>query len=143
MSQSNANYASLVAGGNVNPCRFIKLDSSADFQAVLATAATDDLFGISQDAQRTAPITGASDYAAVSGESLPHYENGSVCLLELGSGGATRGNLLVSDGSGKGVVAASSGTALQCIGAQALESGSAGEFIRVKIQIGYRRYALV
>lgn len=134
--------ASLIAGGNVNPCRFIKLDTT-NHQAILAAAATDNIFGVSMDAQRTAPITGAADYVAVSGESLPHYEDGDVCLLEIGSGGCTAGDLLVSDSVGKGVVAAASGTALQCIGAQTLETAAAGEFARVKVKIAWRRFALV
>lgn len=134
--------ASLIAGGNINSCRFLKMDSS-NHQVIQAAAATDVPLVISQEAQRAAPVTGASDYAAASGESVPVYHNGDVCRLQIGSGGCSPGTLLVSDADGKGVAAASSGTALQVVGAIALETASENEFALVLKTLSFRRYALV
>lgn len=133
--------ASLIAGGNVYPCRFIKMDSS-NHQAIQAAAATDVPIGISMEAQKDAPIPSAADYVATSGESLPHYEDGDICRLQIGSGGCTPNMLLVSDSDGKGVAAASSGTALQCVGAIALETASQDEFALVKKITSFRRAAV-
>lgn len=133
--------ASLVAGGNINPCRFLKMDSS-NHQVIQAAAATDVPIAISQEAQRTAPITGASDVVAASGESVPAYFEGDVCRLQIGSGGCSPGTLLVPDSDGKGVAAAGSGTALQCVGAIALETASENEFALVVKVLTFRRHAL-
>jgi hypothetical protein len=134
--------ASLTAGGNVNPARFIKLDS-ANHEAIQCAAATDAPIGISMEAQRVAPVTGAADYVAVDGESLPHYSLGDVCRLQIGSGGCLVGSKLVSDSVGKGVIAASTGTALQIIGAIAYEAASEDEFALVRIVFAPNRAALV
>lgn len=117
----------LTASGNIYPSRFVKISGSRT--AALAGAG-DACSGISQVGTNKAPIPGVtSQYAAESGETLQIHGLGAFCLLELGTGGATYGNLLKSDANGKGV-AASSGD--EC-GAKAMESGSAGEIILVQV----------
>lgn len=124
------NSASLMAGGNIYPARFVKMDDT-NHEVVQGAAATDDIIGISQESQKDAPTPSAADYAATSGESVPVYFAGSVCRLQIGTGGASPGTRLVADSDGKGVASATSGTALQCVGAISLETASADEYALV------------
>lgn len=120
------------AGGTIEPARFIKLSTAADY-TVLQAGTNERVFGISMDASAAAPISGAATAAAVADGSLNYFGNGEVATLELGSGGITRGAFLKSDTDGKGVAAATTGATMQEVGAQALESGSAGEKVRVVV----------
>ncbi len=70
-----------------------------------------------------------SGYAAISGDSLRIFGQGDDCLLTLGVGGATAGDLLKSDANGAGVTASTGNKA----GARALQTGAAGEKIRVEV----------
>lgn len=135
------NPLSQIAGGDINPARFVKLSTAADF-TVLEADANEQTYGISVDAAQAAPISGASTLAASAGKSLRVYGLGEECTLELGSGGATRGDNLKSDADGKGVGAATTGTTVQWIGAQALESGLEGEKIKVRVVLVAHRPAL-
>lgn len=130
-----------IAGGNINPCRFVKMDAAAN-EVAQASAATDVTIGITADYQKAHPVTGASDVHAAEHDAVAVFMEGATPLLELGSGGCSVGTLLVADSNGKGVAAAGSGTALQWIGAIALESGAENEFVRVKVIGTFRRYAL-
>lgn len=127
------------AGGDVAPCRFVTLASAA---FTIQTAAADQPpLGVSFSGTREAPVPSASPLLAIAGEGCPIWGPGETALLELG-GTVTTGALLKSDASGKRVVVASTGTALQRYGAVALEPGAAGERIRVLIQPGVLRPAL-
>lgn len=126
------NPLSQIAGGDINPARFVKLSTAADF-TVLEADSNERPYGISVDAAQAAPISGASTLAASAGKSLRVYGIGEECTLTLGSGGATRGGMLVSDADGKGVAAASTGTTVQWVGAEALESGLENEKIKVRV----------
>ena len=130
----------LVAGGNINPCRFLKMSSAADDRCLEADA-NESLIGISYDNGRYAPLSDVvvTNYHAIAGDSVGLYGDGDQCLLELGSGGAVRGNKLKSDADGKGVAVATTGTTLQHYGAIALESGAEGEKIRVFVLLGSER----
>lgn len=134
--------ASLMAGGNIYPSRFIKMDNT-NHEAVQAAAATDTPIGISYEAQRDASTPSAADYAATDGESIPHYSLGDVCRLQIGSGGCVPGSKLVSDADGKGVIAATTGTALQVVGAIAYETASENEYALVRVVLYANRAALV
>jgi hypothetical protein len=98
------------------------------------------MIGISGEAADTAPLPGNSEFAATSGNPCTIYFQGDgqqedrPVLLVLGSGGATQGQLLKSDSAGAGVNANANN---DCFGALALESGSAGEAIRVKPLFGF------
>lgn len=120
------------AGGTIEPCRFVKQSTAADF-TLLQAGTNERVFGISNEAAQAAPIPSAATAAAVSGDDLNWYGNGEVALLELGSGGITRGAFLKSDTDGKGVAAATTGATMQEVGAQAMESGAAGEKVRVVV----------
>lgn len=132
----------LIAGGNINPSRFVKMDAASNEVAV-AAAATDVTIGVTSDYQKAHPVTGASDVHAAADDPVAVYPIGSVCKLTIGSGGCSVGSLLVSDSAGKGVAAASSGTALQWIGAIAVEAGLEDEAVTVIVVGTFRRYALV
>lgn len=120
-------------GGTINPARFVKRSAAADFTVLQADV---DAFvcGISQRWAAVAPTTGASTAAGIADDMIQVHQPGmsgdphdSTVWLELGSGGATRGALLMPDADGKGIAA----TTGKYYGALADESGAAGEFIRV------------
>lgn len=133
----------LVAGGNIYPCRFVKMSTAADDRGLQATA-NDAPIGISYPEGRYAPLSDVvtTNYHAIEGDPIGLYGDGEQCLLELGSGGATRGGRLKADADGKGVAVATTGTTIQQFGAVALESGSESEKIRVFVLLGSERPAL-
>lgn len=132
----------LVAGGNINPCRFVKMSTTEDDTGLEADA-NEAPIGISHDSGRYAPLNDliTTNYHAIDGDPITLYGDGDQCLLELG-GSVTRGGYLKSDADGKGVAVATTGTTIQQIGAVALESGSSGEKIRVQVQLRSERPAL-
>lgn len=119
-------------GGTINPARFVKRSTSADFTVLQADA--DSLpCGISQRWSEVAPTSGASTAAGTSDGLIQVHQPGmsgdphdSTVFLELG-GTVTRGSLIMPDANGKGVTATSGKYA----GAIADESGVSGELIRV------------
>ena len=122
-----------VAGGTIRTCRFVKISTAADHR-LLEADANEQIVGISSQAAQEAPIPGASANAAESGDSFRYHTEGEVCLLEIGSGGVTRGAQIKSDADGKGVLAATTGTTLQWVGAMALESAEEGELAKVLVK---------
>jgi len=129
MPFENPNFT---AGGDIYPSRFVKLSASYD-NTVTQAGTNEQPIGISSDATRDAPLDGASGLAAADTNALQVNLPGSVCLLEVGSGGLTRGDYVKSDTNGKGVTAATTGATAQFVGALALESASAGELARVLV----------
>lgn len=119
---------SKIAGGNIAPSRFVKLDTTVG-QAVQCGAG-EAIFGISQPSTRRLALSGWDDgYAAISGENINIIGPGDdEAHLELG-GTVTHGQYIKSDADGKGVAGTSD---KDNIGAQALESGTSGKLIRVK-----------
>lgn len=122
-------YPAFMANGNIYPCRFVKLDTTADHK-VLQSGAGDLSIGISQEGTNQAPIPEAStQYAAAAGQALKVYGVGERCKLEIGSGGCTAGDLLKPDADGKGVAV----TAGNTYGAVALTTSAAGELAEVVV----------
>lgn len=120
-----------IANGNILPYSFVKLDSTTPFNFIQAGAVTDVLFGVSQESTDAAPIpqlTG-TQYAAVQGEMLKIYAEGSRCLLKIGAGGCTAGDRLTSDASGNGVTGASG----NIVGAIARDTRANGELCWVDV----------
>jgi hypothetical protein len=121
-----------IAGGTIAPARFVTMNpinaTGTAYTVAQATAGTgtegDIVFGISQEGS----LAFNSTNAATVGLELEVHGPGMVAMLELGSGGATAGQLLKSDASGKGINAA---TNKDRVGAYALEAGSSGDKIRV------------
>lgn len=124
--------ANFVAGGDINPSRFVKMNSADDNQ-VLECDANERAIGVSQEGTKAAPVSGASTLAAADGDPIHVYTPGEhrTCLLQYG-GSITRGGRIKSDADGKGVAVDTSGE-VQNVGAIALESGSDGEKHRVEL----------
>lgn len=119
----------LIAGADIYPCRFIKISATEDNTALQAVAGNRTI-GISAEGSRYAPGTPAdTGVAATDGDSIRVYGFGEICSLELGTGGVVRNGLLKSDANGKGIAT----TAGDEAGAVALESGAAGERVRVQV----------
>lgn len=120
------------AGGDIYPSRFVKISTAAD-NTVLQAGTNEQSIGVSTNATQDAPLPGASTLAAAADDPLSWHPIGSVCLLEIGSGGVTHGAYVKPDTDGKGVLAATTGATAQSIGALALESASDGEFAKVLV----------
>jgi len=117
------------ANGNIAPCRFVKLDTTADGR-VLQCGAGDKIQGISQAGTRRTPYSTLDDgYAAIAGEDLEVFGTAEQPLLELG-GTVTRGDRLKADANGAGVT---SSTDKDEWGAIALQSGVSGQLVRVEV----------
>jgi len=117
------------AGGDINPSRFVTVDTTARHTVVESNSGDTKILGISDEATKNAPQTGSSSLAAESGDQFRMHAYGSDPLLELGTGGCTAGDFLKPDNDGKGVTAGAADVA----GAIALETGSAGEKVKVQI----------
>ncbi len=133
MSGNSNNFR---AGGTIRPSRFVKHDTTDDYQVIEATA-NDAVIGVAQNGTNRAPLSDlvSTSNAAVDLEQLKVYGNTDFCLLEAGEAIAN-GALLKSDSVGRGVAALLTGTVSQNVGAIALETASAaGEFIRVQVHI--------
>ncbi len=127
------------AGGDIRPSRFVKYSTAAD-NTLLEADANEVVIGIATEATQDAPIPNADGDAGESGDPVMYYPEGKVCLLEIGSGGVTRGANIKSDADGKGVLAATTGTTAQNHGALALESASEGELAKVLVKITPKVY---
>jgi len=119
---------SKIAGASVAPSRIVKL--LPNNTVVHATAATDELYGITQPYTRRAPVTGWDDgLAAVAGEPVNIFGPGDdACKLELG-GTVAIGDTLTSTTDGKGVATT---TDKHRVIAIAMEAGVSGQVIKVK-----------
>lgn len=119
------------AGGNIEPCRFVKIaTSSGETVVTQCTATTDQPWGISAQGTRRMALSGWDDgYAAVSGDDLCIYGAGDdECKLDI-SATVAAGDNLESDSSGKGQPATGD---KDKVGAIALEPGTSGQRIRVR-----------
>lgn len=124
---------SFIATGNVDACRFVKIDTAGDGKC--AQASTNERpIGISEDGSRQAPGTAADDgHLAIATENVAIYGPGRKCLLDI-AGTVTAGTYLKSDSSGKGVAALTTGTVVQEHGAVALQAGVSGQRILVEVR---------
>ena len=135
MSSSRNVAPNLISGGTIAPSVLVKLSTSAD-NTCLQAVANDKCIGISQPGTRDPQGVSSNTYAAASGDTIELFGLGDICNLTAGTGGWTRGDLLVSDANGNGITAATDGT-LQNIAAIALESTTAGQLGRVQIVLMY------
>lgn len=121
----------LVAGGTISPSRFCVVHTSN--KQVVQAGANAMPIGISMEGSQDAPAFGGGADAATVGELVKLYGIGDVALLKIGTGGITAGSFLKSDATGQGIAA--SLTALDNIGAIALETAIAGDLALVQIVI--------
>ena len=131
----------VISGGDIRPARFIKLSTAAD-HTVLEADANERVFGVSIDAAQDAPIPSADGDAADAGDFFRYLGPEEEATLELADT-VVRGDLLVSDADGKGEPYDDAATTVQWIGAEAMESGAAGEKIKVIVKNFPIRPALV
>ncbi|MDE2104184.1 MAG: hypothetical protein KGL39_43510 [Patescibacteria group bacterium] len=126
---SSSRTWSALASGTIQPCTFVKIDTGGN-QHVLAAGSGDFPIGISQEGTKQSSNYGTT-YAAQSGDFVQVHPPGDVCLLVIGSGGCTAGDLLKPDSSGNGVT----GTAgTDKTGAVALETAAQGEKCLVLVE---------
>lgn len=125
----------LIAGEDLYAHRFVQLDTSEDFQGLLATTNA-KLFGITGPPTKKPPLSDlvTDVLAAEDGDSFQMKGEGDVCLLELGDT-AGRGTQLKSDSTGRGVLAATTGTTIQETGARLLQSGIVGDLVMVQVEL--------
>lgn len=129
------------AGGTIHRARFIKISTSADRQ-MLEDGANGMPIGISHEGPRDAPLDGAdATVIAAANQQFDYYPEGRVCQLEIGSGGVTAGAEIKSDTDGTGILALTSGTTNQWVGAIALETAAAGTLGWVLVKIYPHIYA--
>lgn len=110
-----------LAEGAISANRLVKV-GAADYGVLQAAAVGDKIIGIT------------TEIDAASGERVDVVHEG-IADLKLG-GTVARGDLLTSDATGQGVVAAPAGGTNNRIGAMALISGVIGDIIPVKVMQG-------
>jgi hypothetical protein len=121
-----------VSSGSIYPSRLVAGVSSEPFYVEQSTASKRHI-GVSQKGTYYAPGTAADDgYAGVDGKPVKVHQEGEEAILKLG-GTVAAYDLLTADASGQGVAITAS-TALQYVGAIALQDGVSGEFIRVRVR---------
>jgi hypothetical protein len=121
---------SKVAGGNISPSSFVKLDSSNSGQ-VLQCGSNDVPYGIAQPGTNSPPFsTLDSVYAAVITENLLVYGPGAKDVLLQISAACNPGQHLKSDTNGFGTPITAS---TDNYGAVAQEKGVANQIIRVQV----------
>lgn len=123
---------SFMVQGDVRPSRFVNGYASAD-NTVEEADANDFVCGISSEGSREPNLPSvATILAGTTGDQMKVYGDGQICLLEIADT-VTRFTLLKSDADGCGVPALLTGTTIQNVGAEALQSGAAGEKIKVRV----------
>jgi len=127
---------SFKASANIRPSRFI-VRSGAN--TVAEAGAGGKVIGISAEYSNYAPLPSATEYAAASGDTCPFIMVGDGLqedrpVLLVAGATITQGDLIKSDANGAGTPVT---TDKDCYGALALESGSSGEAIRVRVLFGY------
>lgn len=123
------------ANGNIYPSRFVGIDAS-DNNSVLQSASGGRPFAVSFAGGREAPVPSLTTvYAAQTGDNVSLLTMGETGLLELGAA-CLAGNRLKPDTNGKGIPLAAGSGVMEHYGAEALEAGSAGDFVKVLVVLG-------
>ena len=127
----------LLASGNIYPCRFVTVSGA---HAGAQAGANARILGIARNETNYPPITDpritVAGYHAVDGEPIRMLGDGEVGLVEAGAA-ITAGDRLKSDSNGKAVPIATTGNAVQEIGAVAIAAATTeGELILVQCQPG-------
>lgn len=131
------------ASGNILPSIFVLCDPASGKNFYVMDGASGDVsyentvIGISQEGTQDPPgVTGSGTYAATDGNPIDIYGQGDVCLLRIGVGGCTAGNLLKADATGQGIAIANTAATVQYYGAQALQTCAEGDLCRVQVRSG-------
>lgn len=118
---------SYTAGAAIAPCRFVKA-GAADLEVIMAASGAAMMFGITEQ------VVGAAGANAASGDMVDVIKDGQA-YLELGDT-VTRGQILTSDATGRGIsTVIVAGTPIY-FGAVAEVSGVVGDIIPVTVSLG-------
>jgi hypothetical protein len=120
---TNGNYVTRATGVDLSTSQYKIVNMNALRQLVLASAATDNFFGVLQDV--TAAGVGANATAFI--------RNGAGTFKVLAGGNVTIGDALTTDAQGRAVTTVTAGNSI--IG-YAQESGVAGQLIEYRAQTG-------
>ena len=98
--------ATYVANGNIKPNRFVKMDTSVTPPRIIqASAATDDIIGVSQIGTHNPPISALNDgYAATAGMNCKVWIGPDRGQVEAGAA-FNSGAELTADSQGRAVAA--------------------------------------
>jgi hypothetical protein len=125
--------ANFFARGNIHTAAFVKEDTATNF-GVLEAGANDKVIGVSQDGTHDTPgLTGAGVYAATNGQGIQVFQDGDECLITVGTGGVTAGDLVQAGSTGTAVTL-SLATGNNYVGGRMLETGAAGDLRRMLVQ---------
>jgi hypothetical protein len=130
---------SFVANENIRPSRFVKLDTTSGATGkVLQAGAGDNVYGVSQQWTRNAPLTGLDDgYAAIAGENVRVYTAADPAdepYIEVDAA-YVQGTLLKPSTNG---IATSTVTNLDIAGAVLLEqSTAANQLVKCRVIAPY------
>ncbi len=123
----------LIAGGDINPFRFVEISTSAAFTGTQANAASDNIVGVTDGS--TYAFNVSLNAAVVNGVGTQiSLQPTNTVQVEAGAGGVTIGCYLTSDSAGKALKTTTSGQVAYYI---ALEAANAGEIFRA-FRIGPR-----
>lgn len=136
------NSKSRVAGGTINPFRFIQGNPGVELGALQCSGPGVEIIGVGAEwtnammgTQVQTSLVPQGFPAATEGQSIRVYEDGEDTIMMVGSGCTVMNdNLLVSDASGNAVPLSPTDTGkVNWIGARAIEAGVAGDVIRVSV----------
>jgi hypothetical protein len=127
-----------ISNGTISVCRFVKKVGSTS-RRIAQAGAGERVCGVSQMAARRDSYVDSTDppRAAIAGEPCGYFDDNEECRLRI-STAVNVDDLLKSDANGMGTPALSD---QDDVGAVALEHGSAGDTIRVKVRIQERSTA--
>ncbi len=134
----------IVAGGTINPFRFIKPDTSDEHQGLEADANA-EIIGVSGEETKFAPLSDlvTTNPHAEIGDSVNLRGPGEEALVEAG-GVFSAGVRLKSDATGRAVAALTTGTIAQNYGGRSQQAAAAaGDLVRVSVDPGTFRPAIV
>ena len=118
----------VIAGGDINPARFVSLSTSANNTVVESNAGDTTVVGITDESTKNAPQTGGSTLHAEDNDHVRMHQYGEDCLVKVGTGGLTAGDYVKPDADGKGVTASTTADVAFAI---AFETATAGDLARV------------
>lgn len=95
------NQRSFVASADIEPSRFVKISG---VQSVAKAGADENVYGVSQEGTREAPIPGVTPMHALTGEPVSVYGPGDNCEVECGAA-VTAGARVKSDANGRAITA--------------------------------------
>jgi hypothetical protein len=114
------------AVGNISPASFVKPSGS---EQVVQCGAGDVSIGVSQPGTNSAPgTTGASPYAAVSGQSVVVYHMSQIVEVTIGAVAIVPG-FVKADANGFAIQAAAGNQAA----AYSFEAGNPGQLVRMMV----------